>query len=266
MFLRVLSVAAFLALFLSPASATWSVVAVDAETGEVGIAGASCSTGVRLIAGVVPGKGAVAAQAATSFTGRDLAVEMIGTGERAHTILERLGEEDLYSWPLQSRLDTLQYGVVTLRPSPRAGNLTGANVPNDWGSDHGDDFAVQGNTLRPGVVSAMASAWRMQTVGACRPPFAERLLKTLEAGRDAGGDIRCPLEASSLAAFLIVARPDDEPGSPSLVLAAPEAFSWPELIWHMAAGYAPDPGAPEPVAHLRGLYDARLPSNGCAVR
>lgn len=250
-------------LMASPAAATWSVVAVDQKTGEVGIAAASCSTGVRLIAGVVPGKGVVASQAATSFLGRDAAVNMMTLGDRADIILKRLGAEEFYSSPVRIGLPRLQYGIATLQPSPKAGNLTGALVPNDWGSDHGDDFSVQGNTLRPGVVDAMASAWRLDTVGKCRRPLAERLLRTLEAGRDAGGDNRCPLEASSLAAFLMVAKPADDPQTPSVSIDAPRTFSSLEQVWHVPMGYLPDPELPEPVAHLRLLYDATAPDNGC---
>jgi hypothetical protein len=41
---------------LSVAHATWSVVAVNPTTGQVGTAGASCYPGVATIAHVVPGK------------------------------------------------------------------------------------------------------------------------------------------------------------------------------------------------------------------
>src|SRR5438552_992544 len=44
---------------------TWSIVAVDPKTGDVGVAGASCvpQTHVDAIAALVPGKGAAAIQA-----------------------------------------------------------------------------------------------------------------------------------------------------------------------------------------------------------
>jgi uncharacterized Ntn-hydrolase superfamily protein len=253
----------------SPAEATWSVVAVDAETGEVGIAGASCSTGVQLIAGFVPGRGVVASQAATSFTGRDLATKMMADGEPADVIIDALGDEELYAGPFRSDLEWLQYGIATLRPSPTARTLTGTSVPAEWGGEHGDcggqreSFAVQGNTLRPGVVDAMAVAWCLDAAGACRRPLAERLLRTLESGRDAGGDNRCPVDASSLAAFLIVAQPNDDPAMPSLRIDAPRAFSWPSMLWHLLAGYTPDAALPEPVSHLRRLYDAIAPASTC---
>lgn len=254
----------FLVLAVSPAWATWSIVAVDSETGEVGIASASCSTGVRLIAGVVPGKGVVASQASTSFLGRDTAVEMMAAGERADIILDVLDDEKFYSSPIRFGLSLLQYGVATLLPSPKAGNVTGTSVPNDWGSDHGDDFSVQGNTLRPGVVAAMASAWRLQSTMSCKPSLGARLLRALEAGRDAGGDVRCPVEASSLAAFLVVAKPEDDADNPSISINTPQTFSALEQVWHIPMGYTPDPALPEPVAHLRELYDAAAPNDDCA--
>ncbi len=253
----------------APAHATWSVVAVDAQTGEVGIAGASCSTGVRLIAGVVPGSGVVASQAATSFVGRDRAMSMLADAEPAAAIIDALADEALYASPFRVGLGRLQYGVATLRPSATAGTLTGASVPAEWGAEHreaGDareSFAVQGNTLRPGVVEAMAARWREDAAASCRRPLAERLLRTLESGRDVGGDNRCPIAASSLAAFLIVAQPSDDPGAPSLRLDAPLRFSWPSMIWHTIAGYTPAAQVPEPVARLRQLYDRGAPPGPC---
>ncbi len=247
----------------SPALATWSIVAVDPLTGEVGVAGASCSTGVRLIAGLVPGKGAVASQAATSFLGKDVAMEMITDGDRADIIVQKLAEEDLYASPIRIGLQWLQYGLVTLKPSPKAGTVTGYSVPDDWGAVHGDDYSVQGNTLRPGVVDAVATAWQLDTVGSCRRPLAARLLRALEAGRDAGGDNRCPIEASSYAAFLFVAKPEDEADAPSIMLEAPRHFSGLEMTWQIPLGFTPDPTLPEPVAHLRQLYDAEASQPVC---
>jgi uncharacterized Ntn-hydrolase superfamily protein len=261
--IRVLLITTGLLFGISPAFATWSIVAVDPETREVGIAAASCSTGVRLIAGLVPGKGAVASQAGTSFLGRDVAMEMIDKGDRADIIVRKLADEDLYASPIRMGLQWLQYGLVTLNPSPKAGTVTGYSVPNDWGAVHGDDYSVQGNTLRTGVVDAMATAWQLDTVGSCRKPLAERLLRALEAGRDSGGDNRCPEAASSLAAFLFVANPDDDPEKPSLMLEAPRRFSGLEMTWQIPAGFTPDPDLPEPVAHLRRLYDERGEVDAC---
>lgn len=58
----------------------------------------------------------------------------------------------------------------------------------DWaGGLAGDGFAVQGNILAgPGVVPAMAEAWRDRA----DEPFDRRLLGALAAGDHAGGDRR----------------------------------------------------------------------------
>ncbi|MGH9941700.1 MAG: DUF1028 domain-containing protein, partial [Pyrinomonadaceae bacterium] len=55
-----MSLASLIILLLSAtvSHATWSIVAVDPRTKEVGIAGASCTDFVFGIAGLAPGKGA----------------------------------------------------------------------------------------------------------------------------------------------------------------------------------------------------------------
>lgn len=60
------------ALLSSQVAATWSIDAVD--TGEVGMAAATCNSSIQFIAAAVPGEGVVAAQAETSFKDRDVAI------------------------------------------------------------------------------------------------------------------------------------------------------------------------------------------------
>ena len=57
----------FALLTAGDAAATWSIVAIDPATREVGIAGASCIAGAQEIAGLAPGRGAIAAQAMANF-------------------------------------------------------------------------------------------------------------------------------------------------------------------------------------------------------
>lgn len=52
--------------WVGSAWATWSIVAVDPETQQVGVAGATCAPMVWMIGEVVPGHGAVAAQYASN--------------------------------------------------------------------------------------------------------------------------------------------------------------------------------------------------------
>jgi uncharacterized Ntn-hydrolase superfamily protein len=72
------------------AYATWSIVAVDPETGEVGAAGATCWPSVAAIARIVPGKGAVVAQGLSSFEGRDYASKMLREGSPASAVVEAI--------------------------------------------------------------------------------------------------------------------------------------------------------------------------------
>ena len=53
--------------------ATWSIVAVDPKTREVGLAAATCNPGIQFIAATVPGSGVVAAQVAVFAVGVRLA-------------------------------------------------------------------------------------------------------------------------------------------------------------------------------------------------
>ena len=66
--------------WVSPVSATYSIVAADQATGQVGGSGTSCvgTLDVFIIYGAVPGKGAVHAQAQLSVAGRDEAVRLLG--------------------------------------------------------------------------------------------------------------------------------------------------------------------------------------------
>ena len=84
-------IAVFLvAAYISPdANATWSVAAINARTGTIGVAAASCSGGVYGIQAVVPGKGAVIVQAASSNEARQAAVALLRAGAPLDTILAK---------------------------------------------------------------------------------------------------------------------------------------------------------------------------------
>lgn len=269
---RLAALVCVVGLFLSVqvAEATWSIVAVDPQTGEVGVAAASCSIGVPRIVAVVPGKGAIVSQAATSLTGREKARELVGQGEAATSVLAELEKPELYDGLLTIDFPLLQYGVATLGDNAPAsvstGFVTGESNPDWSGGEAGDTFSVQGNTLRgQDVVRNAARAFREaeEEAGACAVPLADRLLRALEAGRDAGGDARCPLDASSLAAVLVIARPADEGDVFSVDEVAPRRFSVARELVHLVVPYTPDPDLPEPVAQLRARYDASKAQDAC---
>ncbi len=243
------------------ARATWSIAAVDPETREVGAAAATCTVGVEVIHGAVPGRGLILAQAATNLAARRRGVEMIASGASPREVIDVIATEEfnpgrLWNAPWREQ----QYGVAVLGADPAALHFTGADTVAWSGAQAEGNVSVQGNMLYgPEVVDAAFRAFR-EGAGSpiCRRSLAERLLLALEAGADQGGDKRCSRDRGALTAFLAVSRPDDSADSPSLYLVAPKAFGLLGSLWHMLFPYAPSEGTAPPVRQLRDLYESWL--------
>jgi uncharacterized Ntn-hydrolase superfamily protein len=184
-----------------PASATWSITAVDPRTREVGIAGASCTPNVMGIAGVVPGRGVIAAQALTNGAARRRGMDMLRAGASPAEIVRTVTDsvfDPVYFFQ--------QYGVAALGFEPAA--YTGAETDAWRGHEVDANVSVQGNILvGPQVVRDAMAAFRTAAADSVQT-LADRLLLGLEAGAAAGGDARCPGQ-TALSAFLVVAGPDD---------------------------------------------------------
>jgi uncharacterized Ntn-hydrolase superfamily protein len=161
-----------------PRKSTFSIVAADLETGEVG-----CAVQSRYfsVGSVVPwawaGVGAVATQAAgVAVFGRQ-ALEELQRGATPEAALEAVLAED-------PGRETRQLGIVTA--DGRAAAFTGSDCLDWAGHRVGPGFAVQGNILAgEAVVDEMARAYT-ETVGS----LVDRLVAALEAGQSAGGDKR----------------------------------------------------------------------------
>ncbi len=237
--------------------ATWSIVAVDAKTREVGVALASCiyvdGFEIEQVAELVPGTGAVVAQAASNMEARAAIAAAIARGESPAAALSAAtapGADERFGVDLSP---LRQYGAVTLDAGPVS--YTGA-WNGDWaGTRAGRGVSVQGNILRGSEVVEAALAAYENDAGAC---LAERLLAALEAGARAGGDRRCAAELGALSAFLTVAEPGDARGEPGLALLRsrlnePSTGPWDEL----RRRFRPEPGTPEqsPVSLLRRAFD-----------
>jgi hypothetical protein len=104
----------------SSVHATWSVVAVNPLTGEVGAAGASCYHGVDSIAGIVPGKGVVVAQGLTSDAGRDHATQMLREGNAAGRVVDMITSSEVDKSFFVTR-QLRQYGVASLHDGAALG-------------------------------------------------------------------------------------------------------------------------------------------------
>lgn len=199
--------------------ATWSVVAVDTQTGEVGAAGATCWPDVAVIARLVPGKGAVVAQGLTSDEGRDLASKMLREGSTAQAIIDKITSEQVDKSYFLGRA-LRQYGVAALAPSgPATASYTGFFTSVARGVREAPGVSVQGNMLASEDVLDKSLEQYLKTPKSCG--LAVALLNALEAGAREGGDARCSAEQSALSAFLIVAKPNDAANAPTIRVVAP---------------------------------------------
>lgn len=211
-----------LLLTLAPAHATWSIAAVDPETQEVGIAGATCGPFVWGIAGVAPGAGVVAAQYDTWTAGRDLAVEALEAGDSAEEALQAvLDADEDDGWR--------QWAVVGFDGVPAG--FTGDEVEAPALIEAGETWSAQGNTLASEeVVRATAASFASSEGG-----LAARLVAALAAGAGEGGDHRCDPEDAAKSAFVYVAAPDDG-REPSTELRASGKGAVDELVARFAEG------------------------------
>lgn len=233
---------------LSVAHATWSVVAVDPTSGEVGAAGASCYPDTATIAGIVPGKGVVVAQGLTSYPGRDFARRMLQEGSPAGAVVDmvRSSKADKSFFVVRQ---FRQYGVASLHAGEASvASSTGMFTRGARGSREAAGVSVQGNILASGRVLDQTLEQFVNTPKSCG--MAVALLNALEAGAREGGDSRCSAEQSALSAFLIVARPSDSADAPTIRLIAP----------------IQDPGGRNPVLMLREQLRARFAEQSIAPR
>jgi hypothetical protein len=216
------------ALLLAPSalSATWSVVAVDRETGRVVIASATCvaQRAIRSFpaeglwdvqAVVVPGRGVAAAQAAVDRTraNQHLLRRELAAGTDPHRILELLAEDPA--------LEGRQFGIVDLqgRSAGFSGARNGAASLAVQGAVRGTGIhvSIQGNLLASDAVVLDAMAAFLATEGT----LEDRVMAAMEAADRAGGDARCicttpPVPEAPCAhrtahvAYLLAADPEDE--------------------------------------------------------
>lgn len=191
-------VVAVLVLGMPSALATWSVVGVDEETGEVGVAVASCvGFEVSVVPVLVPGVGAAASQADISELSGERLVDALEGGATAAEAVEAVVAAD-------EAPEDRQFGVVVLGGGGAGwtGSETFDVALDERGA--GEVVSAQGNILVSERVVAAAIAAFDASSGA----LADRLVDALVAGANEGGDSRCGEQAATSAA-LIVADPDD---------------------------------------------------------
>lgn len=172
---------------------TFSIVALDSATGEIGVAVQSRAFSVgSAVAWVEAGVGAIATQSQTNESFGPLGLALLREGLSAADAMRALLAGD-------PGRELRQVGIVDARGGAAA--FTGSKC-SDWAGDSTlTAVSVQGNILAgPAVVADMVQAFR-STPG----ELADRLLAALEAGQAAGGDKR-----GQQSAALIVGRPSEK--------------------------------------------------------
>ena len=168
---------------------TYSIVAADPSSGELGVA---VQSKFLAVGSVVPwasaDAGAVATQALADVTIGPRGLALLRDGVAPADCIERLLSGDLLR-------EQRQFGLVA--PDGRAASFTGAECFDHASSIVGDGFAAQGNILAGRAVVEGLAAGFAATAG---QPLASRLLTALERAQEGGGDRR----GQESAALLVV--------------------------------------------------------------
>jgi uncharacterized Ntn-hydrolase superfamily protein len=196
----------------APAFATWSVIAVDARTGQVIIASATCVRQqgfpqrqpnpsrdlMDVQAVVVPGVGVAACQAGADNTRENqmLVYAELKKGTPPTKILELLKAHEAARKP-DNQIERRQFGIVAIpdgKDITAQNNRVGFNGSGNsvsslyFGGRVGDlYYQVQGNTLLGDAVVHQAALAFTRATGT----MADRVMAAMEAADVNGGDHRC---------------------------------------------------------------------------
>ena len=157
---------------------TYSIVARDPATGELGVAVQSHWFSVgSIVSWALPGIGAVATQSIAEPAYGPRLLDRLRRGESPGNAMQALLDADEQERFRQVAVVDAKGGVAV---------HTGTGCIPYAGDAQGDGFSAQANMMAsPEVWPAMAEAF-----AAAEGPLARRLLAALEAAEAAGGDIR----------------------------------------------------------------------------
>lgn len=169
--------------------ATYSIVARDSVTGEIGVAVQSHWFSVgSIVTWAEPGVGAVATQSFVEPAYGPLGLTLMRMGRTAPEALRALVTTDR---------DSAVRQLAMVDAQGRVAAYTGGRAVVAAGHHVGAQYSVQANMMeKPSVWPAMARAYETT-----KGDLAERLLAALEAAEREGGDIR----GKQSAAILVVA-------------------------------------------------------------
>jgi uncharacterized Ntn-hydrolase superfamily protein len=230
---------AFFFLFSSAsAQDTFSIVAIDTVTKEIGSAGATCLTeqagfpGAIFISDIIGGHGAIHTQSYGLVENQLAARERMLAGDSPEEIIVWLIENDYTGYP-----ESRQYGIVDLdaNGSPRTAAYTGEECMDYKNHIIGRNYAIQGNILLGQQILDSMEARFLRTNGT----LADKLMGCLQGANVPGADSRCLSDGlSSKSSFLRVSRWEDPDKTYKLNLNVPKTV-----------------GGRDPIDSLQTLFD-----------
>lgn len=172
--------------FTQPFAHTYSIVARDEKTGELGVAVQSHWFSVgSIVSWAEAGVGAIATQSFVNVSFGPEGLRLLKEGKTANEVLEELIKND------EGR-DFRQLAIIDAKGNVAA--YTGLKCIEVAHHKIGKNYSVQANMmLNDKVIDAMSNAFESS-----KGPLAERLVAALKAAQDAGGDIRGQQSASLL--------------------------------------------------------------------
>jgi len=181
---------------------TFSIVARDSATGELGVAVQSHWFSVGpIVPWAEAGVGAIATQSFVEPSYGPLGLQLLRAGRTAEETLRGLVAADPHPEVRQVAIVDARGGVAV---------HTGAQAIAEAGQVKGNGFSAQSNMmLRPTVPAAMARAYQES-----KGDLAERLLAALEAAQAEGGDIR---GRQSAAIIVVSGKPTGRPWQDRLI-------------------------------------------------
>ncbi|HUR79777.1 MAG TPA: DUF1028 domain-containing protein [Thermoanaerobaculia bacterium] len=233
----------FLLLIAQPLFATFSVVARDPKTGQVGVAVQSHWFAVgQIVPWAEAGVGAVATQSFVDPSYGKLGLDLMRAGKSAPDALRALLNGDASCEVRQVGFIDAQGNVATFTGAKdiiAAGSIASQESSSETlkcGTLHaGKDFAVQANLMANDKVwPAMAKAFAESN-----GDLADRMLAALDAAQSVGGDIR-----GRQSAALIV------------VNATPSGRAWQDRLFDLRVD-----DHPQPLAELRRLVSLQRAYN-----
>jgi uncharacterized Ntn-hydrolase superfamily protein len=174
---------------------TYSIVARDVETGQLGVAVQSHWFSVgSMVLWAEPGIGAVATQSFVDPNYGPLGLQLMRNGKTAAQALTALLAADEHA-------NVRQVGMVDANGV--VANHTGENAIDEHCEIAGEGYTVQANLMwKPTVCTAMAAVYE-----SADGDLAERMMLALEAAEGEGGDIR----GKQSAAMLVVSDDRSQP-------------------------------------------------------